>query len=60
VTQPIDTTFTPTIVCPYCGHEQCDSSEIHDDTEMSCGECGREFFVAVHVRVSYSTRRLEQ
>lgn len=60
-----DTQYTANAVCPYCGHMNRDSWEIDlgpgidGDGTTDCGECGREFFVQRHARITYSTRRLQ-
>ncbi len=45
------------IVCPYCGYRERDSWEVdfgsNEMTEVSCGECGRDFPVMRLVDVSY-------
>lgn len=53
-------------VCPHCGFADQDSWEfdlgpgpgLDGDGEVSCGSCGKDYFLERHVSVSYSSRKL--
>lgn len=54
---------TAAIVCPYCGHEHCDSWEYgagDDNGETECGECGLPFLWTREVSVTYSTTTIPE
>jgi hypothetical protein len=56
--------FTPQPICPHCGYEARDAWEIcfggdaEGDTEIPCGKCEKDFYVARHVTVTYSTEKV--
>jgi len=46
------------IICPYCGQIFTDSWEDapdEDDNDVSCGSCGREFYVNKQIDITYSS-----
>ena len=49
-------------VCPYCGHIQRDAWEIDfglgldGDTDVSCGECGKEFHCRRDVSIYFTSK----
>lgn len=56
----IDHEYTPEIVCPYCGYEHGDSSEVcADNGDYDCHECGETFFYTRNITIYYSTERKE-
>lgn len=56
--QEFDTDYTDEITCPYCGSTNDESYEYtEDDTTASCGSCGKDFLLSVHVSVDYSTKK---
>lgn len=46
------------IICPYCGYEN-DESDLHETTDIYCGDCGKEFHLEVEWSASYSTSKIE-
>ncbi len=46
--------------CPHCDYEDQDSWEIQDDGEVSCGHCGKDFWVSVNTEITYSTDYLKK
>lgn len=53
-----------TIICPWCGYVDPDSTEWSPDRhgpegdgELECGDCGKSFHCSRNVRWTYSTRR---
>ena len=47
--------------CPYCGHVKRDAWEIdfggaEGETELTCGNCERDYICSRQIRVDYSTR----
>lgn len=63
--QPLDTEHTDSIVCPHCGYEDLDSSEVdfgpglEGETEHECADCGQRMTVERHCAVSYTTAKVE-
>jgi hypothetical protein len=59
--EQINHDYTDEIVCPYCGHVDCDSWEFLDgnegDSVSDCGKCGKTFHCSRHISITYSTRR---
>lgn len=51
--------YSPEIICPYCGYEYSDSWEMIDSGNETCEECGKEFKFERDVEVSYSTYKLD-
>jgi len=46
------------IICPFCGQKFTNSGEDapdEDDNDVSCGSCGREFYVNKSISVYYSS-----
>lgn len=56
----IDHEFTDNIICPYCGYEERDSFEYSDNDETECPDCEQTFKSQRHVRITYSTSKIEQ
>ena len=52
-------TFSPNIVCPYCGWENMDSFEAHEG-EQDCPDCGNKFSMGRDVDITYSTSKIEE
>lgn len=54
----IDHEYTDNIVCPYCGGEETDSWEFHEDSgDINCGSCHKEFHYERDISVSYTTSK---
>ena len=54
---------TDEVLCPYCGHEHCDSGEFFTNrtsTEIECDECGKAFLCSQNIVVSYTTSKKEK
>jgi transcription elongation factor Elf1 len=51
------------IICPWCGHQQSDPTEIaKDDCEtvtIQCGECEKSIEVTCSIRISYYVQKVE-
>lgn len=50
--------------CPYCGHVQHDAWEFTerctDGDEVTCGECGKDFWAEANISVSWRTKALDR
>lgn len=59
----IEHTHTSGIVCPYCGHEQREPWEAfpvarsHDENDVQCDNCDKEFNAVMECEVMYSTTK---
>jgi transcription elongation factor Elf1 len=64
VSDPIDTSHTENITCPYCGHVDRDSWEWGGESDDGtvgfaiCGKCDKQFAVVKDIEVTYSTRKV--
>jgi len=51
--------YTKNVVCPYCGYEDKDSSEISPNDEclglIDCEDCGKSFYASRSITVDYSS-----
>ncbi len=57
-TEPVNCDHTRLITCPHCGYMEKDSWEFGgDDGPAECPRCEKRFHVAVHISVTYSTRK---
>lgn len=56
---PIETSMTDLVTCPWCGYQDNDSHEYDDGSEYECLECGKPFSVAVEVVVTFTTEKVE-
>lgn len=61
----IDHEFTREIVCPHCGYESPDSWEVGDGEDgdlgrQECGDCGKPFYAARHIRITYLTEPITE
>ena len=62
---PTDHDYESEPVCPYCGHREMDAWEIsfggaEGSTEITCGQCERDYFCEKSITVYYSTRALKE
>jgi hypothetical protein len=53
----IDSDVTDKIVCPHCGWmmEDDDFNVDESGTEMTCEDCGKDFYVSLNLQRSYSS-----
>lgn len=57
--EEIDTEYTNNIICPYCGNEDTESYEYHNnDGETNCNYCGEEFYYRRDIEITYCTRKI--
>lgn len=56
----IDHEDTYEVVCPYCGHEHLDSSELDDSGKMECDKCEKAFNFEREITVDYSTWKIKE
>ena len=60
----IYTDFTPSPVCPYCGHVERDAWEIDfgssETATVFCGACGRGYVVLQHISITYTTSKSDE
>lgn len=59
-----DTQYEPLITCPYCGHEDINSSEWAgqfdgDERAIECGTCERSFKMTTHIELTFSTEKID-
>ncbi len=55
--EEFDTDYQEHIICPHCGHQQSDESEHSDEGEYWCGECGKNFYLFIHISINYTTEK---
>lgn len=55
--------LTCEVICPYCQHKDGytgDSLGDQEETEVTCGECGKEFRVKMEATYSHECYKLEE
>lgn len=60
--EEFDTEFTDAPVCPHCGEEQSEASEVHGHHEtarLQCGSCEEMFDSVQRIEVTYSTYAID-
>ena len=53
--------YTNKAVCPWCGYifQDLDDFGFDENFEIECYECGKDLFIATHIRIRYSTSKIE-
>lgn len=58
----LDPHFTDAPICPHCGSTMSDAWELEfgmsGTEEVDCGHCGQPYLVTQHVRITYSTKAI--
>jgi transcription elongation factor Elf1 len=54
----VNTDYTRELVCPYCGHVESDSWQIHGDRGWtSCSDCVETYEYIRNVKITYCTNK---